>query len=157
MDRLRVARRVRGLLEPAGFWIHVGATTHRGAEDAESLPHPAPPWDRISALVAAYLGPVRRAGQGFLPGGTAGGEEAIMREAGYTKVTRLQVDDGRVFDRDADAIVSAVFSLSSSAPHLFAERLPAFEIELRDLLAEASPGGRFAEREVSTGVVVWRP
>lgn len=157
MDRLHVARRVRGLLDPAGFWIHVGATTHRGAEDAGVLPHPAPPWDRINALVAAYLGPVRRAGQGYLPDGTAGGEEDVMREAGYTEVTRIQVDDGRVFDRDADSVVSAVFSLSSSAPHLFAERLPAFEKDLRDLLAEASPGGRFAEREVSTGVVVWRP
>jgi SAM-dependent methyltransferase len=157
MDRLLVADRVRKLLDPGGYWIHVGATTHRGADHTESLPRPAPPWDRISALVAAYLGPVRRAGQGYLPGGTAGGEEDVMREAGYTKVTRIQVDDGRVFDRSVDSIVSAVFSLSSSAPHLFKERLPAFEIELRDLLAEAAPDGRFSEREVSTGVVVWRP
>jgi SAM-dependent methyltransferase len=157
MDRLLVARRVRELLDPAGYWIHVGATTHRGAEDTDALPHPAPPWDRINELVASYLGPIRRAGQGYLPGGTVGGEEDIMREAGYTKVTRIQVDDGRIFDRSADSIVSAVFSLSSSAPHLFAERLPAFEIELRELLAETAPGGRFSEREVPTGVVVWRP
>jgi SAM-dependent methyltransferase len=157
MDRLLVARRVREMLRPDGYWIHVGATTHRGAEDPEALPHPAPPWDRISELVAAYLGPVRRAGQGFLPGGTPGGEEDVMREAGYTKVNRVQVDDGRIFDRGIDSIVSAVFSLSSSAPHLFAERLPAFEIELRALLADAAPDGRFSEREVSTGVVIWRP
>ncbi|WP_205327780.1 class I SAM-dependent methyltransferase [Glycomyces sp. YM15] len=157
MDRLHVADRVRKLLDPDGYWIHVGATTHRGADDTESLPHPAPPWDRIGDLVAAYLGPVRRAGQGYLPGGTAGGEEDIMRQAGYTKMTRIQVDDGRIFERNADSIVSAVFSLSSSAPHLFGERLPAFEIELRDLLAESAPEGRFSEREVSTGVVIWRP
>ncbi|GAA2128689.1 class I SAM-dependent methyltransferase [Glycomyces algeriensis] len=156
MDRPLVARRVRDLLEPDGFWIHVGATTHRGAE-VDSLPHPAPPWDRIGELVAAYLGPVRRAGQGYLPGGTAGGEEEVMRGAGYTKVTRIQVDDGRVFDRSVDAVVSAVFSLSSSAPHLFGERLPAFETELRALLDDAAPDGRFSEREVSTGVVIWRP
>jgi SAM-dependent methyltransferase len=156
MDRLLVARRVRDLLGPDGFWIHVGATTHRGAE-VDSLPHPAPPWDRIGELVAAYLGPVRRAGQGYLPGGTAGGEEEVMREAGYTKVTRIQVDDGRVFERGIDSVVSAVFSLSSSAPHLFADRLPAFETELRALLADAAPDGRFSEREVSTGVVIWRP
>lgn len=155
MDRPLVARRVRDMLDPDGFWIHVGATTHRG-EEIDS-PHPAPPWDRIGDLVAAYLGPVRRAGQGYLPGGTASGEEDVMREAGYTKLTRIQVDDGRVFERSADSVVSAVFSLSSSAPHLFAERLPAFAIELRDLLADASPSGRFAEREVSTGVVIWRP
>ncbi|MFG3339399.1 class I SAM-dependent methyltransferase [Glycomyces sp. NPDC048151] len=155
MDRPLVARRVRGLLDPDGCWIHVGATTHRGAEHDEALPHPAPPWDRIGELVAAYLGPVRRAGQGFLPGGTAGGEEEVMREAGYTEAARFQVDDGRVFVRDADSVVSAVFSLSSSAPHLFADRLPAFESELRGLLADA--GGRFSEREAPTGVVVWRP
>lgn len=157
MDRLLVADRVRKLLDPAGYWIHVGATTHRGADDTASLPHPAPPWDRISELVAAYLGPVRRAGQGYLPGGTAGGEEDIMREAGYTKVTRIQVDDGRIFERNVDSIVAAVFSLSSSAPHLFGERLPAFERELRGLLTEAAPDGCFSEREVSTGVVIWRP
>lgn len=157
MDRPLVARRVRELLRSDGYWIHVGATTHRGAEDPEALPHPAPPWDRINALVASYLGPIRRAGQGYLPGGTAGGEEDVMREAGYTKVNRIQVDDGRIFDRSVDSIVAAVFSLSSSAPHLFADRLPAFEIELRDLLADAAPDGRFSEREVSTGVVIWRP
>ncbi|MEU5156690.1 class I SAM-dependent methyltransferase [Glycomyces sp. NPDC021274] len=157
MDRLLVADRVRKLLDPAGYWIHVGATTHRGADDTASLPHPAPPWDRISELVAAYLGPVRRAGQGYLPGGTAGGEEDIMRQAGYTKVTRIQVDDGRIFERNVDSVVAAVFSLSSSAPHLFGERLPAFERELRGLLTEAAPDGCFSEREVPTGVVIWRP
>lgn len=80
-----------------------------------------------------------------------------MPEPTRAKMTRIQVDDGRIFERDVDSIVSAVFSLSSSAPHLFAERLPAFETELRELLAEAAPDGRFSEREVPTGVVIWRP
>ena len=34
------------------------------------------------------------------------------------------VPDGRVLVRTADQVVAAVFSVSSSAPHLFADRLP---------------------------------
>ena len=60
-------------------------------------------------------------------------------------------------DRGIDEIVSAVFSLSSSAPHLFGGRLPAFQADLRDLLLRTSPGGRFSERTRKIAVVVWRP
>ena len=83
MDQPQVARAVRPMIEPGGAWVHVFATTHRGAEGDDALPHPRPPWDAIDALVAGYLGPVRRAGQGALPTGTRGGEEDVMRDVGY--------------------------------------------------------------------------
>lgn len=83
MDQALVARRVREMLTPDGAWIHVGATTHRGAAGADALPYPPPPWERIDEVVARYLGPVRRAGQGRLPDGTRAGEEAVMRRAGF--------------------------------------------------------------------------
>ncbi|MCW2860575.1 MAG: methyltransferase, partial [Actinoallomurus sp.] len=70
MDQPLVARRVRDMLSPDGAWIHVSATTHRGVAAEHPLPHPSPPWERIEDLVARYLGPVRRAGQGQLPHGT---------------------------------------------------------------------------------------
>ena len=60
-------------------------------------------------------------------------------------------------DRGLDDIVSAVFSMSNAAPHLFADRLPAFEADLRRLLREAAPGGRFAERPQEIEVVIWGP
>ncbi|GAA2543397.1 class I SAM-dependent methyltransferase [Winogradskya consettensis] len=151
MDRELVARRVRPMIEPGGAWVHVSAATHRG------LPGSAVPWDRMDALVAAYLGPVRRAGRGLLPDGTPGGEEEIMRAAGYRGPARLPITGGDVFNRTADDIVSSVFSLSSSAPHLFAERLGDFEAELRGILRQASPSGLFAERRGAVEAVVWRP
>jgi len=157
MDRSLVARRVRDMLEPGGAWVHVSATTHRGLEGDDPLPQPRPPWKGIERLVARYIGPVRRAGQGHLPNGTPGWEESFMPEAGYTGPTRIAVDNGDCVERDAEAVVAAVFSLSSSAPHLFAERLPAFEADLRRLLHDASPSGRFAERYGPVEAVIWRP
>ncbi|MGI5226579.1 class I SAM-dependent methyltransferase [Actinoallomurus sp. CA-142502] len=157
MDQALVARRVRDLLDPAGAWVHVQATTHRGVPGEDPLPHPRPPWDRIDELVARYLGPVRRAGRGVLPTGTRAGEEEIMRRAGFTGPARIEVGGGRVVERGVDDIVSAVFSLSGSTPHLFAAELPAFEADLRRLLTRASDGGRFSERTREVRVVIWRP
>lgn len=157
MDQLVVAHRVRRMLVDGGAWVHVHATTHRGVPGDDPLPHPRPPWNGIEDLVAGYLGPTRRAGQGVLPTGTRAGEEDVMRQAGFTGPRRLQVDGGQVVDRQADDIVSAVFSLSSSAPHLFAERLAAFETDLRRLLQDSSPTGRFSERTAEVAIVIWRP
>jgi len=157
MDQLLVAHRVRDMLEPGGAWVHVHATTHRGVPGEGPLPQPPPPWDRIDELVASYLGPVRRAGQSLLPTGTRAGEEEIMREAGFTGPTRIDVGGDQIVDRGVDDIISAVFSLSSSAPHLFAADLPTFEADLRRLLMHTSDTGRFSERTQEIAVVVWRP
>jgi SAM-dependent methyltransferase len=157
MDQALVARRVREMLDPDGAWVHVHATTHRGVPGEDPLPHPRPPWDRIDELVAGYLGPVRRSGQGLLPTGTRAGEEEIMRQAGFTGPTRTEVGGNQIVDRGVDDLVSAVFSLSSSAPHLFAADLPRFEAELRRLLTQTSNGGRFSERTREIAAVVWRP
>lgn len=77
--------------------------------------------------------------------------------AGYTGSTRIEVGGGQVVDRGIDEIVSAVFSLSGSAPHLFADQLPTFEADLRRLLKSASPSGRFSERTREIAVLIWRP
>jgi hypothetical protein len=157
MDRRLVADRVRTMVEPGGSWVHVGASTHRGLDGDDPLPHPRPPWDAIDELVQSYLGPGRRAGRGWRPDGTRGGEEDVMRAAGYAGPTRIEVGGGEVVQRSADEMVSAVMSLSSSAPHLFADRLPRFEADLRRLLLDTSPSGQFAERMRSIAVVIWRP
>jgi SAM-dependent methyltransferase len=157
MDQPVVARRVRPMIEPGGAWVHVFATTHRGVDGDDPLPHPRPPWDGIDDLVTAYLGPARRAGRGTLASGTRSGEEDVMREAGFTGPTRLEVVRGEVVTRGSDEIVSAVFSLSSSVPHLFGDRLGDFENELRGLLKASSPDGVFAERTREIALVIWRP
>jgi SAM-dependent methyltransferase len=157
MDQPRVARCVREMLTADGAWVHVHATTHRGVPGDDPLPHPRVPWEGIDDLVARYLGPVRRAGQGSLSTGTRDGEEDVMRAAGFIGPTRIEVGGGQLVHRDADDVVSAVFSLSSSAPHLFADRLPAFEADLRRLLRDAGPTGSFSELTREIAVVIWRP
>src|SRR5207247_7506449 len=135
---------------------HVAASTHRGVAGEDQLPYPRPPWDGIDQLVGRYLGPVRRAGQGVLPNGTRSGEEDVMRAAGYSGPTRLAVGGNEVVERGVEDIVAAVFSLSSSAPHLFGPELPAFESDLRNLLTQASDNGSFSERRREIEAVVWR-
>lgn len=148
-DRPRVAAAAHGMLAPDGFCAHVHATTHEGVEGSV-------PRDAIAALVREHLGPVRRAGAGSLPSGTVGGEAEIYRAAGFRGPRRFEVP-GPVVTRTADDVVAGVFSLSSAAPHLFGDRVAAFEAELRQLLREANPGGTFTEQLREIAVDLWRP
>jgi hypothetical protein len=157
MDQEAVARRVCGMLSVDGAWIHIFATTHRGVPGDDPLPNPRPPWDRVDELVATYLGPVRRAGRGVLPTGTRAGEEEIMHRVGYTGPRRIDVERGEVVNRSLDEVISAIFSLSGSAPHLFGNRLDAFEDDVRRLLQASSPSGWFSERTREIAAVIWRP
>ena len=157
MDQLRVATTVRDMLEPGGAWAHVGATTHRGIDTEQALPHPAPPWAAIQELVERYLGPVRRAGRSTLPSGTRAGEDEVMRGAGYVGPERVHVGGGEVVERSTAEVIAAVFSLSSAAPHLFGDRLANFERDLRSLLHRTSPDGRFCEVTREVTLSIWRP
>jgi len=157
LDRPRIAALLREMLAPDGAWVHVSANTHEGVAGDDPLPHPRPPHEEIAALVSRYLGPVRRAGHGLLPAGTPGGEEDVLRAAGYRGPERFGIDGGALLDRTEDEVVAAVFSLSYAAPHLFADRRAEFERELRGLLRTVSPDGRFSERTRGVKLVVWRP
>ncbi|WP_328649006.1 methyltransferase domain-containing protein [Amycolatopsis sp. NBC_00348] len=152
LDRPAVAAAVHGMLAAGGVCAHVHATTHQGVDPDDQ----APPHDAITDLVRRYLGSVRRAGQGVLPDGTAAGEPEIYRAAGFHGPRRFAVP-GRVVTKDADAVVAAVFSLSSAAPHLFGDRREAFEADLRQLLHEANPAGVFTERLREIAVDLWWP
>ena len=148
MDQQLVAGTVRRMIEPGGAWVHVGANTHQGVDSGF--------WPVIGELVTGYLGPARRAGQGTL-GSPRAGEEDVMRAAGFDGPTRLVIGRGDVVERSLDEIVAAVFSLSSSAPHLFGDRLAAFEQDLRAALLAWSPRGVFPERRGEIEVVIWSP
>lgn len=63
---------------------------------------------------------------------------------------------GEVVARRADEVVASVFSLSSAAPHLFGDRRPDFEAQLRDLLREVSPEGLFSEQMREIAIDLWR-
>lgn len=155
MDRSKVAAAVHDMLDTGGVCVHVHATTNRGIAGAVATPHPTPPHSAIDELVRTYLGPTRRAGAGLLPNGTASGEDAIYRAAGFTRKRRLEVPGSSV-TRVADDVVAAVFSLSSSAPHLFGDRRAGFETELRQLLHNASPSGMFSEHTREIAVDIWQ-
>jgi SAM-dependent methyltransferase len=153
MERERVAATVFELVEPGGAFVQVSAGA---AVDHDPLPHPLPPRDAMAALRARYLGPERRAGQGVLVYGTPGGEDAVITAAGFGPMETARVTGGAVLVRTIADVVAGEFSNSASAPHLFGERLPAFEADLRALLAAASPAGLFAERTGDVEIRAWR-
>jgi SAM-dependent methyltransferase len=155
MDRPRVAAAVRSMLPSSGALVHVGGTTHQGIDGGADLLHPRPPHEAIAQLVRRYLGPQRRAGQGVLASGTPGNEDAVFRGAGFEGPQRLEVP-GRVVERTAEEVAAAVYSLSSSTPHLFGERLGSFDVELRRLLAQTSDDGRFSEQMGAITASIWR-
>lgn len=154
MDRSRVAAAVRSMLTDDGAVVHVHATTHQGIDTDVVLVH-RPPREAITALAQRYLGQHHRAGRGIWPAGTPGGEDAIYRGAGFTGLQRLEVA-GRTTTRTTEEVIASVYSLSSSAPHLFDARLDAFDAELRELLTSANPDGLFSERMRSIALDIWR-
>ena len=155
MHREHVATTVFEMLEPNGAWVHVDTKTHRGAASDEQLSHLQPPRGEIEELVRRYLGPVKRAGKGTLPGGTPSGESEIMVAAGFAGPRRRVLDSSRVFERSEDEIVASIFSVSSSAPHLFGSRLAEFERDMRQVLRRVSPGGRFCESSEKIQLIIW--
>ncbi|MEV0650732.1 class I SAM-dependent methyltransferase [Phytomonospora sp. NPDC050363] len=153
-DRDRVAATVLEMLEPGGAFVHLSDL--KSWSPQTPLPLPAPPYERIGELVRRYLGPVRRAGQGTLVNGTPGREDLVLARAGFVDFRRHPVPAGQVLDRSADDVVAWTFSRSDSAPHLFGDRLAEFEGDLRSLLREAAPDGRFAEHLPPTQIMTWR-
>ena len=158
MDRERVAALVLEMLEPGGALVHISDVKGGGAWDRrdDTLPLSLPPYEAIRELIQRYLGPVQRAGQGHLRYGSPDGEAIILRNAGFQGPEYVKMRAGSVQVRTVDDVLAWVYSLSGSAPHLFAERLPAFEEDLRLLLREASPSGLFAEQPPDTEAFVWR-
>lgn len=156
MDRPRVAAAVSRMLEPGGAWVHVHATTHRGWPGEAPLTHPEPPREAVDDLIRGYLGSVRRAGRGVRPEGQGGDEREIVSAVGLEGPVELTVGGGAVLERSEDDVVASIFSLSYSAPHLYGERLAEFEADLRRLLRQTAPDGRFSERTREIAVSVWR-
>jgi SAM-dependent methyltransferase len=153
MDQLQVARVTLGMLEDGGACVHVHATTHQGVDTKAELPHPRPPRLTIEELVERYLGPTCRTGSSSP---WANREEEVYRAAGFDRPQRLEVP-GELVERTTDQIVAGIFSLSSSTPHLFAERREAFESDLRRLLYNANPSGIFSEQMREIAADIWRP
>jgi SAM-dependent methyltransferase len=156
MDRPKVAEIVFAMVEPGGAFVHLSDVKEAPAAAPGSLPYPQPPFDAIRDLLRQYLGPVRRAGQGVLPHGTPGDEATVLRSAGFEVPQRLRASAGPALERSVDDIVAWVYSLSSSAPHLFGGEVEEFETKLRGLLNNAAPSGIFSEQPPDTEIFIWR-
>jgi SAM-dependent methyltransferase len=137
-----VARTLREMLDLDGVLVFVGATTHEGDGNV--------PRDEIAQLVERWLGPEKRAGQGFRDFGEE--PRNVIDRAGLRNRRDIEVERDETFDRSENAIVASVFSQSFSAPHLFGARAGEFEAELRALLRGRGP---FYERPRSITLTLW--
>jgi hypothetical protein len=143
MDRPRVAAAVRDMLEPGGAVVQVDLWHGSPpGEEPKGGPHPAVPEAAIDELRRRWLGPHRRAGQGFRDT-SPNGENEVFQRAGFAPEELVLVPDDRRMTRTIDDVVAWVLSTSSTAPHLFGAQLEDFVRDLRALLLETSPDGLF--------------
>jgi SAM-dependent methyltransferase len=156
MDREQVAATVRTMLAPGGAFVLVNIDLPSNRTAAPVGPYPDRPQEAVAALVRAYLGPVRRAGQGVLLYGTPTGEADVLAGAGFAEPQYIFVPAGELGTRSIDDLVAATLSNSASAPHLFGDRLADFEADLRRLLGALSPAGLFSERVPDAELQIWR-
>lgn len=164
MERDTVARAVRGMLEAGGALVHVDnmyritarMDGRHGIDPGPDAPFPPEPWDAMNVLVQRYLGAGRRAGQSVRES-SPNREDLVFRAAGFAGPKVVPVPGWGLVERTADEVVALVLSMSGSAPHLFGDRLPAFEADLRALLAEASSAGRFSVRLRDNVLNIYRP
>jgi hypothetical protein len=80
----------------------------------------------------------------------------VFRAAGFLPAETVTVPDQRAVERTADDVVALVFSTSSTAPHLFGDRREDYERDVRQILAHASPSGRFSVRLPDNILRIWR-
>jgi SAM-dependent methyltransferase len=154
-ERERVAEAVFDLLAPGGSVVCL-AHTVEGRPAPAGPPEPGLPripHDAISRLVADYLGPRRRRGQGYSSTLPDRYEDALGRTR-FGSARSVFAPGRPDVVRDVDGMVAGCLSMSWSAPHLFGERLPAFEADLRALLHRHSPTGRFWDWPGDTELVI---
>jgi ubiquinone/menaquinone biosynthesis C-methylase UbiE len=154
MDRPMVAAAVRTMLEPDGVVVHVDNRHQNGFGTVPG--RSGPPGDGIQALRRAYLGDDRRAGAG-VRNSSPDDEDDVFRAAGFEGPEVVVVPDGRVIERTVTDVIAEVFSMSSTAPHLFGSRVTEFETELRVLLEQAATNGTFTVVLPDNELKIWRP
>jgi SAM-dependent methyltransferase len=155
MDRPKVASIVREMLRPDGAIVQIDAPAYRNEVAIRRFEHPLVPWHEIIELRKRYLGPHQRAGQSFR-NTSPSGEDEVFRAAGFLPAVEIRVPDGRILDRTIDDVVANVFSSSSTAPHLFADRLGRFETDLRAILSAHAPAGLFSVALPANRLRIWR-
>ena len=153
-DRERVAEAVFDILEPGGALALI-VHAHAGRPQPAGPGHPPIPHDAIHALIDRYLGPRRRAGQGFASQHADRFEDALGRTR-FGRPRSIFCTGRADIVQDIDGVLANYLSASYAAPHLFGERLPAFEADVRAELAACSPSGLFWDWPGDTEILLAR-
>ena len=152
-DQVPVAESVYDFLDPGGALALVVPTVE-GRPEPKGPGYPPIPHDEIRELVRRYLGPRRRAGQGFTPEFDPFADALERTRFG---APRSVFAPGRPdIVRDIDGVLAGYLSTSYAAPHLFGDRLGAFDADVRALLAERSPSGLFWDWPGDTAILLAR-
>jgi SAM-dependent methyltransferase len=151
-DEARVAEVVYDMLEPGGALALIVHTV----ENRPVPPSPGPPpipHAEIKVLVEKYLGSARRAGQGIAPVRTHRFEDVLVRTR-FGAPRSIFAPGIPNLLRTSESVLSGYLSMSSSAPHLFGERVEDFADEVRELLRLRSPEGTFWDWPGDTEVIL---
>jgi len=151
-DEERVVETVYDMLERGGALALIVHTVE-GRPEPPSPGPPRIPHTEIKALVEKYLGSTRRAGQGVSQVRTHRFEDVLVRTR-FGAPRSIFVPGIPDLVRDSESVLSGYFSMSSSAPHLYGERVEDFAAEVRELLAKRSPEGLFWDWPGDTEVVL---
>ncbi|GGW61989.1 methyltransferase [Streptomyces lucensis JCM 4490] len=101
------------------------------------------PWkEAVRDVIKTFLGEERRAGSGTFQHHSRPYSE-IMEESPFGRVEEARIPVHRTWT--AESILGYLYSTSFAAPHLFGDRLPQFEIAVKERLADFSEGDTFPE------------
>jgi len=153
-DEARVAEAVYDMLDPGGALAMIVHEVE-GRPKPPSPGQPSIPHAEIQALVEKYVGPTRRAGQGVAPVRTHRFADVLVRTR-FGAPRSVFVPGIPDLLRDSESVLSGYLSMSSSAPHLFGDRLEDFTREVRELLASRSPEGVFWDWPGDTEIILVR-
>ena len=153
-DEARVAEAVYDMLDPGGALAMIVHEVE-GRPKPPSPGQPPIPHAEIQALVEKYLDPTRRAGQGVAPVRTHRFADVLVRTR-FGAPRSVFVPGIPDLLRDSESVLSGYLSMSSSAPHLFGDRLEDFTREVRELLASRSPEGVFWDWPGDTEIILVR-
>ena len=154
-DRLRVAEAVYDRLEPSGA---IALIVHDPTRPApQQLPNTPPiPHDDVDLLLRAYLGQERRSGARRAASYQAERFEQTVARTRFGMPRVIYAPGQPDIVRDVDGVVAGYLSMSFAAPPLFDPRLDEFIAELRVLLEDASPTGRFSDCPGNTEILIAR-
>jgi SAM-dependent methyltransferase len=149
MDRDEVLRRVGPILVPDGGIALIGGTTIWGAPE---------PWaEAVVAVVRRWLGEERRAGGGLHTATRASNHrsfEEVLADGGFGRIETGAFRFQHVWD--LAGLTGNLYSTSYCSPALLGANRAAFEADLRRILLDLQPDGRFAQAIRVDYFFAWR-